>query len=117
MTLQANIDNVERSIASVEKMLTTAPRSRRRAVKASLRELRTTHQTLSNKADELYASLNIGENFPDIAELGIDFVKTLVMCHDAKRIVREKATGRTFEVRNLMRAVGGRAPSLGKSLS
>ncbi|KZV97794.1 hypothetical protein EXIGLDRAFT_580691, partial [Exidia glandulosa HHB12029] len=71
---------------------------------------------LQEAAEALYASLQVGDGFPALAEFGYDFVKTLIQAYDAKRIARAKATARFFEYERLDQAVGGAGAPLGAFL-
>ncbi|KZV95745.1 hypothetical protein EXIGLDRAFT_594385, partial [Exidia glandulosa HHB12029] len=87
---------------------TTAAAARRK-----MQNLRDTHEVLTKGAEELYASLDIGEKFPELKKFGMEFARTLVMAYDAKCIARLKLMGRFFEWEMLDRAVGGKEHALG----
>lgn len=113
MALQAQIDNVATAMTTADATLSKANRAQVRTVRTQLEGLRRTHGELRTQAEALYASLNVGDNFPEIADFGFDFVKTLVMAYDAKCAARSKVTGRFFEWERLDQAVGGAGTPLG----
>ncbi|KAJ7919427.1 hypothetical protein B0H13DRAFT_2230859 [Mycena leptocephala] len=75
-----------------------------------------THDTLGSQVQALYASLNIQEGFPELRNLPLDFVRTLLLMRDLKINIRKKAVGSFYEWENLDRAVGGRREALGTKL-
>ncbi|KAJ7251190.1 hypothetical protein B0H12DRAFT_1018806 [Mycena haematopus] len=75
-----------------------------------------THQRLSQQADDLYASLNIGGTFPELADLPRPFVHTLLVLNDLKTVIRRRAIASFQEWEALDRAVAGRREPLGTKL-
>lgn len=114
MALQEQIDNVATAMTTTDATLTRANRSQAMIIRRQLDALRETHGDLRTQAEALYASLNVGDSFPAIADFGFDFVKTLVMAYDAKCAARAKVTGRFFEWERLDQAVGGAGTPLGQ---
>lgn len=114
MALQDQIEQVEDKICAADVTLRDAGSARQ--ARLQLRGLKTTHKTLSEQVDELYAALDVGETFPDIRMLGLEFARTLVMAYDAKCIARQKVIGRFFEWDVLDRAAGGKGHALGAPL-
>ncbi|KAJ7139121.1 hypothetical protein C8R44DRAFT_827907 [Mycena epipterygia] len=114
LTLQAQIDGVEKSIAEVKQSITTPDASTDSII--WLRDLEKTNDTLSTQAQALYASLNIEKSFPELQNLPLDFVRTLLMMRDLKINIRKRAVGTFYEWENLDRAVGGRREALGTKL-
>lgn len=111
LSLQTQIDSVETSIADVKKSIAgpeVSPDSL-----TWLHGLETTHATLSAQAEALYASLNIQEAFPELLELPLEFVRTLLILRDLKINIRKRAVGSFWEWETLDRAVGGMREALG----
>ncbi|KAF7334389.1 ULP-PROTEASE domain-containing protein [Mycena venus] len=114
MGLQTQIDAVEKAISEAKQSITTAGASPDSL--GLLRGLEATHERLSNQAEALYASLNIHTSFPELRDLPLEFVRTLVMMRDLKINIRKRAVGSFYEWEALDRAVGGRREALGTKL-
>ncbi|EJD33547.1 hypothetical protein AURDEDRAFT_76906, partial [Auricularia subglabra TFB-10046 SS5] len=112
MALQDQIEAVEESIVSAQSAIDNS-RAPSEDAREHLSELRATLEQLTHQADALYASLNVEQAFPAIQDFGIDFVRALIMCYDAKCIARRKLTGRFFEYDHLDQAAGGSGEPLG----
>lgn len=112
LALQTQIDGVEKSIAEVKQSITSPDISVDSII--WLRNLEKTHDTLSTQAHALYASLNIEKSFPELQNLPLDFVRTLLMMRDLKINIRKRAVGSFYEWENLDRAVGGMREALGQ---
>ncbi|KAJ7866341.1 hypothetical protein B0H13DRAFT_2561464 [Mycena leptocephala] len=97
LLLQNQIDAVEKAITDTKKTLhsSTSPRK---------------------KAEELYTSLNIQKDFPELRDLPLEFAQTLLMMRDLKINIRKRAIGSFFEWESLDRAVSGRREALGTKL-
>ncbi|KAJ7659361.1 hypothetical protein B0H14DRAFT_3540522 [Mycena olivaceomarginata] len=91
LALQTQIESVEKAIAEVKTSITTAGASANSLL--LLGSLEATHETLSGQADALYASLNIHETFPQLRDLPLDFVRTLLLTRDLKINIRKRAVG------------------------
>lgn len=113
LELQEDIEQLEVRIDKAQKAIGRGRSAALRDRQARIDALRVTQADLEAQAGDLYASLHIGDRFPSIADYGMEFVKTLVLAHDAKCAARAKITGRFFEWERLDRAVGGIGPSLG----
>ncbi|KAF7338826.1 hypothetical protein MSAN_02205300 [Mycena sanguinolenta] len=93
--LQVQINAVEKSIAEAKQSITSGDASQETL--ALLRRLEVTHTTLSTQAEALYASLNIQDNFPELQDLPLEFVRTLLMMRDLKINIRKRAIGSFYE--------------------
>ncbi|KAJ7922225.1 hypothetical protein B0H13DRAFT_2411706 [Mycena leptocephala] len=113
LLLQNQIDAVEKAINETKKTLhgSISPRSL-----AVLHSLEKTHERLSSEAEELYASLNIQKDFPELLNLPLEFAQTLLLMRDLKINIRKRAIGSFFEWESLDRAVSGRREALGTKL-
>ncbi|KAJ7881222.1 hypothetical protein B0H13DRAFT_2345209 [Mycena leptocephala] len=113
LLLQNQIDAVEKAINETKKTLhgSVSPRSL-----AVLHSLEKTHERLSSEAEELYASLNIQKDFPELLNLPLEFAQTLLLMRDLKINIRKRAIGSFFEWESLDRAVSGRREALGTKL-
>ncbi|KAJ7118428.1 hypothetical protein C8R43DRAFT_1137360 [Mycena crocata] len=114
LSLQGQIDIVEQSIADAKKSITSSDASPDSLV--LLRGLEATHDTLSAQAEALYASLNIQKAFPELQNLPLEFVRTLLIMRDLKINIRSRAVGSFHEWETLDRAVGGWREALGTKL-
>ncbi|KAJ6582196.1 hypothetical protein B0H19DRAFT_1370295 [Mycena capillaripes] len=110
LNLQTQIDVVDKSISEAKQSITGSGASV--DCLALLRSLEGTHDILSNQAQALYASLNIQEEFPDLQNLPLEFVRTLLLMRDLKINIHKRAVGTFYEWENLDRAVGGRKEAL-----
>ncbi|KAJ6578348.1 hypothetical protein B0H19DRAFT_1253593 [Mycena capillaripes] len=81
-----------------------------------LRSLEAMHKMLNQQAEELYASLNIGGSFPELADLPRPFVHTLLILNDLKTVIRRHAIASFQEWEALDRAVLGQREPLGTKL-
>ncbi|KAJ7890404.1 hypothetical protein B0H13DRAFT_2341035 [Mycena leptocephala] len=110
LLLQNQIDAVEKAINETKKTLhgSVSPRSL-----AVLHSLEKTHERLSSEAEELYASLNIQKDFPELLNLPLEFAQTLLLMRDLKINIRKRAIGSFFEWESLDCAVSGRREALG----
>ena len=71
---------------------------------------------LLESVEHLFASLNIGANFPDLSAFPLQFVQILLLARDIKRNIRLRAIGAFFEWDRLDQAVGGRDEALGQCI-
>ncbi|KAJ7850971.1 hypothetical protein B0H13DRAFT_2360391 [Mycena leptocephala] len=113
LLLQNQIDTVEKAINETKKTLhgSASPHSL-----GVLRSLETTHERLGMEAEQLYASLNIQTDFPELRSLPLEFAQTLLLMRDLKINIRKHAIGSFFEWESLDRAVSGRREALGTKL-
>jgi hypothetical protein len=111
-TLQSEIHAVETSIESLKKILNSSSPDTSQAIHSLSR----TQERLMGKIEDLYASLNIHSEFPELRDVPIDFVKLLLLARDLKINIRKRAIGAFFEFDKLDQAVGGRHQALGKNL-
>jgi hypothetical protein len=65
------------------------------------------------KVEGLYSSLNIPNQFPDLHDVDLEFVRYLLLARDLKINIRKRAIGSFFEWERLDQAVGGKAQPLG----
>ncbi|KAJ6494212.1 hypothetical protein C8R45DRAFT_824346 [Mycena sanguinolenta] len=112
--LQAQIDGVEKAIADAKQSITGANPSPDSL--SLLRRLEATHDTLSKQAEALYASLNLQDAFPNLKNLPLNFVRTLILARDLKITLRKRAVDSFYEWETLDRAVGGKREALGTKL-
>jgi hypothetical protein len=79
-----------------------------------LASLERAHGRLVDKVERLYASLHIPERFPELRNIDLEFVRTLLLARDLKINIRKRAIGSFFEWERLDQAVGGKAQPLGE---
>lgn len=83
----------------------------------ALASLERGHARLMTKAEALYSSLNVHDHFPELSNVSLDFVRTLLMARDLKINIRKRAIGSFLEWDKLDRAVGGKGKPLGVSMT
>ncbi|KAJ7575069.1 hypothetical protein C8J56DRAFT_1063965 [Mycena floridula] len=114
LALQTEIHTVADSIKSVRATLVKTPGSA--VALANLSALESVHATLQVKADDLYASLNVAESYPELEGVEIAFVQVLLLARDLKISLRKRAIGSFMEIDRLDQAVGGGQEALGTKL-
>lgn len=115
LTLQTELDAINGYFQHVQKAIsedTGNPEAFR-----FLETLRQAHEETVNKVEELYVSLNLTDEFPDIQGLPLAFIRTLLLARDLKINIRKRAIGSFFEWGKLDRAAGGGDEPLGSHLS
>ena len=78
-----------------------------------LDSLERTHDRLMTKVDDLYASLNVQDTFPELEQVSFEFVRLLLLARDLKINICKRAVGSFFEWDRLDQAVGGGQKPLG----
>ncbi|KAM6491874.1 hypothetical protein JOM56_012733 [Amanita muscaria] len=114
LILQGDLDTLEKAIETSREIIERSPTFPE--TRSSLQNLTQTHETLRNHVENLYASLNIPEQFPNVQGLDLEFLRTLLMARDLKINIRKRAIGSFFEWDRLDQAVGGRQQILGTRL-
>lgn len=110
--LQERLEQLEKDILDARKMvsnLNTADTVSDSIVNA----LHDQQKLVVRKIDELYASLNIQESFPELQGLDLEFVRTLLLLRDLKRTIRQRAVSSFFEWDKINQAKGGRGAPIG----
>ncbi|KAJ7652941.1 hypothetical protein B0H17DRAFT_1163635 [Mycena rosella] len=115
LALQTQIDTVEQSIADVKQSITGPAASAASAT--LLRSLEKTHETLGSQAQQLYASLNIQDSFPELQGLPLEFVQTLLLMRDLKINIRKRVVGRTKLHQATRKVISKRQPALLRSIA
>ena len=113
LTLKADLDNSNKVLqlaqATIEKG-NVSP-----GIMDALASLECGHARLVTKAEALYLSLNVHDQFPELKNISLNFVQILLMARDLKMNIHKKAVGTFFEWDKLDRAVGGKDKPLGVS--
>lgn len=107
LSLQGDLDTVDNAIDALRTTSNNA------VSEESLLELRQTQEKLKEKVEELYASLNVHDAFPELADVDLEFVRILLMARDLKINIRKRAVGSFFEWDKLDQAMKGRHQPLG----
>ena len=113
LTLQADLHNNNRVLQLARTTIEKGNASP--GVMDALASLERSHVRLMTKAEALYSSLNVHDQFPELKNISLDFVQILLMARDLKMTIRKKAVGTFFEWDKLDRAVGGKDKPLGVS--
>ena len=115
LTLQGDINAIESALNSTR--TTVAQGEAPPAALSALSSLERTHTRLMKNVENLYASLNVHDSFPELNGLSLDFVRTLFMARDLKINIHKWAIASFFEREKLDRAVGGKQTPLGMILT
>lgn len=113
-TLQSELEAVEKAIETAGKALEKSHVSPRGSLSTILDDLSSTHMLLSEKVDNLFASLRIPETYPSLDGVNLEFIQALLQARDLKANIRKRANESFFEYDRLDQAVGGKANPLGK---
>jgi len=108
LILEGDLDTVDSTIDALRAAGKNA------VPKESLFELCQTQEKLKDKVEELYASLNVHDGFPELADVDLKFVWTLLMARDLKINIRKRVVGSFFEWDKLDQATKGRHQPLGQ---
>lgn len=79
-----------------------------------MQSLECTHDWLMSKVDILYVSLNMGDKFPKLWDINLNFVWTLLLACDLKINIWKHAIGSFFKWDKLDQAIGGAQKALSK---
>ncbi|KAJ7578219.1 hypothetical protein C8J56DRAFT_1112185 [Mycena floridula] len=102
MQLQAEVDTLDETIATVKASVQKSPDAMSR-----LRDLGEVHQLLKTKCEKLYQSLNVHDKYPELAGVDLPFVQVLLAARDLKITIRKLAIGTFEQTAQLDQAVGG----------
>ena len=106
LTLQADLHNNNRVLQLAR--MTIEKGNASPGVMDALTSLERSHVRLMTKAEALYLSLNVHDQFPELKNISLDFVQILLMARDLKMTIHKKAVGTFFEWDKLDHAVGGK---------
>lgn len=112
LALQADLDASDRALQTTRTVVEKG--SATEETLDAVASLERSHERLMNKVEVLYSSLNVHDRFPELQDVDLDFVRTLLMARDLKINIRKRAIGSFFEWDKLDRAVGGANQALGK---
>jgi hypothetical protein len=114
LTLQTDLDNISSTISMAKSQL-QASQAFAGAIPV-IKSLESTHAKLMEKVEDLYASLNVHNSFPELKGIDLDFIRILLLARDLKINIRKRAIGSFFEWERLDQAVGGKNQPLGNSM-
>ncbi|KAG7087086.1 hypothetical protein E1B28_013068 [Marasmius oreades] len=112
LQLQSEVDALEETVAATKYAIKHLPFASANAL-ATLPLLESAHTTLRARAEDLYLSLNISEDFPELKNIPFEYLQLLLLARDLKINIRKRCIGTFFEWDKLDRAVGGRDFALG----
>ncbi|KAK1231142.1 hypothetical protein PQX77_005748 [Marasmius sp. AFHP31] len=115
LQLQAQIDTLEEEITEVNVTIKKMPFAPSEAT-FSLRNMEQLHAKLKLEAEGLYTSLNIDHQFPELKDIPLEYLHTLLLARDLKLTIRKKAIGTFYEWDRVDGAVGGVNEALGTRL-
>ncbi|KAJ7575197.1 hypothetical protein C8J56DRAFT_1120069 [Mycena floridula] len=78
--------------------------------------LKACQDTFKEQVSSLYDSLNLTDEFDELAGINLDFAKILVSLRDLKVTIRKRAIASFFEWERLNQSVGGRHQTIGTRL-
>ncbi|KAI6027128.1 hypothetical protein EDC04DRAFT_2605994 [Pisolithus marmoratus] len=114
LALQTDLDTTTKVIqaarAAIEKGNVTP------SILDALASMEQSHARLITKAEALYSSLNVHEQFPELTNVSLDFICTLLMACDLKINIHKRAISSFFEWDKLDCTVGSKDKPLGKTL-
>ncbi|KAH7917226.1 hypothetical protein BV22DRAFT_985479, partial [Leucogyrophana mollusca] len=116
LTLQTELDASDKALHTMRAIISTSTQSVSNDTISALESLERGHDRLISKVEQLYASLNVHEKFPELKGIDLEFVRTLLIAHDLKINIRKRAIGSFFEWDKLNQAVGGQQQTLGTKL-
>lgn len=114
LNLQGDLDTVDKAILVARSTISQSSASRESL--RLLSGLETTQKNLKEEVEALYSSLNVAGSFPELQNIDLDFIRTLLMARDLKINIRKRAIGSFFEWDKLDQAAGGREQAIGESL-
>jgi hypothetical protein len=112
LNLQGDLDTVDKAILVTRSTISCSLASRETL--QLLSSLETTQRNLKEEVEALNSSLNIEDTFPELQNIDLDFVRTLLMARDLKINIRKRAIGSFFEWDRLDQAAGGREQAIGE---
>jgi hypothetical protein len=115
LALQADLDASDRALQATRSVVEKGSVSEETL--DAITSLERSHERLMTKVEVLYSSLNVHDRFPELQDVDLDFVRTLLMARDLKINIRKRAIGSFFEWDKLDRAVGGANQALGEAFS
>ncbi|KAK1233976.1 hypothetical protein PQX77_002834 [Marasmius sp. AFHP31] len=115
LQLQAQIDTLEEEITEVKITIKKMPFPPSEAT-FSLRNMEVLHRKLKLEVDGLYTSLNVSDQFPELKDILLEYLHTLLLARDLKLTIRKKAIGTFYEWDRVDGAVGGVSEALGTQL-
>ncbi|OSD02619.1 hypothetical protein PYCCODRAFT_1410600 [Trametes coccinea BRFM310] len=115
LSLQAELDTIEKHLSTVQDSILVSGANP--ISQGFVDSLRRSHAHTVKKVEEFYVSLNVTDHgFPELKNLPLEFVRTLLIARDLKINIRKRAIGSFFEWDKLDRAAGGRDQPLGTKL-
>ncbi|KAG2121677.1 hypothetical protein BD769DRAFT_1629375 [Suillus cothurnatus] len=114
LALQADIDASDRDLQATHSVVEKGSVSEETL--DAITSLERSHECLMTKVEVLYLSLNVHDRFPELQDVDLDFVQTLLMARDLKINIWKRAIGSFFEWDKLDRAVGGANQALSMKL-
>jgi len=115
LTLQADLDNSNKVLKLVRATIEKGNASP--GIMDALASLERSHARLMTKAEALYSSLNVHDQFPELKNISLNFMQILLMARDLKINICKRAVGTFFEWDKLDHAVGRKDKPLGVSLA
>ncbi|KAJ7587929.1 hypothetical protein C8J56DRAFT_1049993 [Mycena floridula] len=106
LALQTEVDGLE-AVVDVAKKAMQAARSPKSALRL-IASLKANQKELLSQVEELYSSLNVVAEFPELVGLDLDYVKNILLAHDLKMSIRKRAVGTFWEWERLDQSVRGK---------
>jgi hypothetical protein len=114
LRIQSELKTLESTVARSNALLGSGalPKSCRPALEALQKQF----NELKSKADGMYASLNVTEDFPNLEGVSFDFMQKMFLVRELKANVQRRATHVFWEFDKLDRAAGGKDMATGTHL-
>lgn len=94
--MQTEIDGIHESIQKVKAIMRLS-RQNSKSLQNLISGLENTQTILKTQINELYASLEIVDDYPELCGVNLVFLKTLLLAQDLKMNICKKAVGSFFE--------------------
>ena len=114
LILQADLDNSNRVLQLAQATIKKGNASP--GIMNVLESLEHGHRRLMTKAEALYSSLNMHDQFPELKNISLNFVQILLMAWDLRINICNRAVGTFFEWDKLNCAISRKDKPLGASL-
>lgn len=106
LTLQSELDELEKKLSSTRELMNSL-HGGSAISDGFMSDLEARQRQVVEKVEELYASLNVHDSFPELKGIDVEFLTTLFLARDLKMNIRKRAVSSFFEWDKLNQAKGG----------
>ncbi|TEB24645.1 hypothetical protein FA13DRAFT_1638343 [Coprinellus micaceus] len=115
LTLQSELDELEKKLSSTRELMNSL-HGGSAISDGFMSDLEARQRQVVEKVEELYASLNVHDSFPELEGIDVEFLTTLFLARDLKMNIRKRAVSSFFVWDKLNQAKGGREVAIGTKL-